>query len=209
MASGEERNTQMSNDVAADTQAEEPAGVPLSTLALVGALARAMEEHQREVIKPRKDAPRDPLVEDFQATKKPELVVEIDGEKVGHYKVNLTKDRFEVDDDAAFEAYAEEKDEIDIVIVPKPAFVTAVLAHAQRDPETGTIFDSRSGEVIPGLKFVPGGKPTGTVTWTWNKFKGRPIGKGVLLAAYKRGRLDEYLKETPELLPRAQPGASE
>lgn len=199
----------MSNDVADDTQAEEPAGIPLPTLALVGALARAMEEHQREVIKPRKDAPRDPLVEDYLATKKPELVVEIDGEKVGHYKVNVTKDRFEVEDDAAFDAYAEEKGEIEIVIVRRQSFETAVLAHAQRDPETGTIFDSRSGELIPGLKFVPGGKPTGTVTWTWNKYKGQPIGKGVLLAAYKRGRLDEYLKETPELLPKAQPGASD
>ncbi|MFI8206700.1 hypothetical protein [Streptomyces sp. NPDC085937] len=199
----------MSHDVTEDTQSEEPQGIPLSTLALVGALARAMEEHQQKVIKPRKDAPRDPLVEDFQATKRPELVVEVGGEKVGHYKVNTTKDRFEVADAAAFEAYAEEKDEIDIVIVPKPAFVNAVLAHAQRDPETGTIFDSRTGEVVPGIKFVPGGKPTGTVTWTWNKHKGQPIGKAVLLAAYRRGELNEYLRETPELLPTAQPGASE
>lgn len=199
----------MSNDVADGTPGEESTGLPLSSLALIGALARAMEEHQREVIKPRKDATRDPLVEDYLATKKPTLVVEIDGEDVGHYTVNLTKDRFEVDNEAEFDAYAEAKGEIEIVIRRRPPFEDAVLAHAQRDPETDTIFDSRSGEVIPGLKYLPGGKPTGTVTWTWKKFKGRAIGKAVLLAAYKRGRLDELLRKTPELLPKAQPGASD
>jgi hypothetical protein len=200
----------MSNDVADDgNQGEETTGLPLTSLALIGALARAMEDHQREVIKPRKDAPRDPLIQGFEATKQPSLVVEIDGEEVGHYKVNLTKDRFEIEDQAKFDEYAEDKGEIDIVITAKPAFVDAVLAHAHRNPETGTIFDSRTGEEIPGIKYVPGGKPTGTVTWTWKKFKGQPIGKGVLLAAYKRGRLNELLRETPELLPKAQPGASE
>ncbi|MGP4048274.1 hypothetical protein [Streptomyces sp. 2A115] len=200
----------MSNDVADDgNQGEETTGLPLTSLALIGALARAMEDHQREVIKPRKDAPRDPLIQGFEATKQPSLVVEIDGEEVGHYKVNLTKDRFEIEDQAKFDEYAEDKGEIDIVITAKPAFVDAVLAYAHRNPETGTIFDSRTGEEIPGIKYVPGGKPTGTVTWTWKKFKGQPIGKGVLLAAYKRGRLNELLRETPELLPKAQPGASE
>jgi hypothetical protein len=198
----------MSNDVADDPQGEDNEELPLSAKALIGALARAMEDHQREVIKPKKDAPRDPLIEDFQATKKPTLVVEIDGEEVGHYKVNLTRDRFEIGDSAAFEKFAEEKNELDIVIVPKPAFVDAVLAHAQRDPETGEIFDSRTGEVIPGLEYVPGGKPTGTVTWTWKTFKKQPIGRGVLLAAYRRGRLNELLRKTPELLPKEQPGAS-
>ncbi|MCX5182673.1 hypothetical protein [Streptomyces sp. NBC_00268] len=199
----------MSNDVADDTQGEESTGLPLTSLGLIGALARAMEDHQREVIKPKKDAPRDPLVEGFMATKQPNLVIEIDGEEVGHYKVNLTKDRFEIDDQVEFDEFAEDKGEIDIVITARPAFVDAVLAHAQRNPETGTIFDSRTGEEIPGVKYVPGGKPTGTVTWTWKKFKGQPIGKGVLLAAYKRGRLNELLVETPELLPKTQPGASD
>ncbi|MGY1502882.1 hypothetical protein ACW4TU_41010 [Streptomyces sp. QTS52] len=200
----------MSNDVADDgNQGEETVGLPLTSLALIGALARAMEDHQREVIKPRKDAPRDPLIQGFEATKQPSLVVEIDGEEVGHYKVNLTGDRFEIEDRAKFDEYAEDKGEIDIVITAKPAFVDAVLAHAHRNPETGTVFDSRTGEEIPGIKYMPGGKPTGTVTWTWKKFKGQPIGKGVLLAAYKRGRLNELLRETPELLPKAQPGASE
>ncbi|MEU1275388.1 hypothetical protein [Streptomyces sp. NPDC005799] len=199
----------MSNDVADDDQAKEHTGLPLKSLALVGALARAIEDHQKDVIKPKKDAPKEPLIEGFVENRQSDLVVEIRGEEVGRYKVNLTKDRFEIADQSKFDAYAEDKGEIDIVITAKPAFVEASLKHAQRDPETGVIFDSRTGEVIPGLEFVPGGKPTGTVTFTWKKYKGQPVGMGVLLAAYRRGDLDELLRETPELLPARQPGASD
>ncbi|MFJ4084855.1 hypothetical protein ACIP2Z_38680 [Streptomyces iakyrus] len=197
----------MSNDVADDTQADQPKALPLPTLGIIGAIARAMEEHQKEVIKPRKDAPKDPLVDSFVKEKRSDLVITVGGEEVGHYKVATTNDRFEVDDESAFDAFAEEKDEYELVFVRRKSWEDAVLKHAQRDPETGVIFDSRNGEVIPGLRFVPGGKPTGTVTWTWKKFKGQPIGKAVLLAAYRRGELNELLRETPELMPMAQPGA--
>ncbi|MDI3102012.1 hypothetical protein QJ054_33800 [Streptomyces sp. AN-3] len=199
----------MSNDVTDGTQAEEPKTLPLTTLGLIGAVARAMEEHQKDVITPRKDAPKEPLVDAFDKEQRSDLVIKVGGEEVGRYKVATTNDRFEVEDEAAFDAFAESKGQIDIIIVRKPAWEKTVLKHAQRDPETGTIFDSRTGEVIPGLKFVPGGKPTGTVIWTWKKFKGHPIGRDVLIAAYKHGALNEYLRETPELLPKAQPGASE
>ncbi|MER6616393.1 hypothetical protein [Streptomyces xantholiticus] len=200
----------MSNDVADnDTQSDEAVAIPLSVTGLIGALARAMEEHQRAVIQPKKDGAKEPLIEGYLKEKRSDLIVEIGGQEVGRYKVNLTRDRFEVDDEAAFDAYAESKDEIDIIIVRKKSFENAVLTHALRDPETGVIVDSRTGEVVPGIKFVPGGKPTGTVTWTWKTFKKQPIGKAVLLAAYRRGELDELLRETPELLPKAQPGASD
>ncbi|GAA5070312.1 hypothetical protein [Streptomyces similanensis] len=199
----------MSNDVADETPAGETRENPLSVSALIGALARAIEEHQASVITPRKDDPKGRLVAQYGERQQKDYVVEIDGEEVGTYKVSTTRARFEVDDQAAFDAYADRKGEIDIVITAKPAFVTAALRHAVRNPETGTIFDSRTGEEIPGLRFVPGGKPTGSVTFKWKTFKGEPIGKGVLLAAYRNHRLDEYLRETPELLPRAQPGASD
>ncbi|MGW4086992.1 hypothetical protein ACWEGS_28570 [Streptomyces sp. NPDC004822] len=198
----------MSNDVADSAQADEKApALPLTTLALIGAVARAMTEHQAAVIAPKVNAPKEHLVAEFLSRKQPTLHVEVGGEEVGHYKVNLTKDRFEVADEKAFDAYAEDKGEYDVLIVRRPSFEKAVLAHAQRDPETGTIFDSRSGEVIPGIKFVPGGKPTGTVTWTWKTFKKQPIGKAVLLAALRRGELNDLLRETPELLPKTQPDA--
>ncbi|MEU6460357.1 hypothetical protein [Streptomyces sp. NPDC046976] len=191
----------MSHDAADDTQAEQSTELPLTSLGLIGALARALEDHQKGVIKPKKDAPLAPLINTFLAKKQSNLVVEIGGEEVGRYKVNVTRDRFEIADRTKFDAYAEKKDEIDVILTAKPAFESACLAHAVRNPETGTIFDSRTGEEIPGLEFVPGGEPTGTLTFTWKSFKGEPIGKNVLLAAARRGDLDELLKETPELLP--------
>ncbi|QOV40134.1 hypothetical protein IM697_18065 [Streptomyces ferrugineus] len=199
----------MSNDVADGTPVEEPKELPLPSLALIGALARAMEEHQEVVIKPRKDAPKVPLVEGFLKERRKDLVVDVDGVEVGYYKVSTTRDRFEVADRSAFDAYAEGKGEIDIVITAKPAFEKAALKHATVSQETGTVFDRRTGEEIPGVKFVPGGQPTGNVTWTWKKRNGEPVGKDVLLRAYRGGRLDELLKETPELLPTRQPGASD
>ncbi|MEU2968972.1 hypothetical protein ABZ687_28845 [Streptomyces ardesiacus] len=195
----------MSHDVADDTQTDQPKPLPLPTLGLIGALARAMEEHQKDVIKPRKDAPKEPLVDAFDKEQRSDLVIKVGGEEVGHYKVATTNDRFEIVDQDAFDEYAEKKDEVDIVVTAKPAFVAASLKHAVKNPETGTIFDSRTGEEIPGVQFVPGGQPTGNITWTWKKFKGQPIGKAVLLAAYRRGELNDLLRETPELLPAAQP----
>ncbi|GAA2439017.1 hypothetical protein [Streptomyces glaucus] len=199
----------MSHDVADDTPGEETTETPLTVLGLIGALARAMEGHQKAVIQPKKDAPKDPLVESFMRDKRTDLVVEVGGQKVGHYKVNTTNDRFVVADQNKFDEYAERNGEVDVIVTAKPAFVTACLTHAVRNPETGTIFDSRTGEEIPGLEFVPGGKPTGTVTWTWNKHKGRNIGLEVLIAAYRRHELDKYLQETPELLPGAVPEATD
>jgi hypothetical protein len=198
----------MPHDVTDGATAEESAPTQsLTTLGLIGALARAMTEHQTATIAPKVNAPKDPLVQAFLERKQSDLFITVGGEEIGHYKVNKTRDRFEIDDEAAFDEYAEDKGEYDVVIVRKKSFETAVLQHAQRDPETGAIFDSRSGELIPGLKFVPGGKPTGTVTWTWKTFKKQPIGKAALLAAYRRGDLNDELRETPELLPKAQPDA--
>lgn len=199
----------MSNDVADGTQAEEPEVLPLTTLGLIGAIARAMSEHQKAVIAPKVDSAKVPLLKGFVENKQSDLVVEVDGQRVGQYKVNLTRDKFVVDDDEAFDEFAEEQDEIDLVITRKPAWEKAILAHAQIDPKTGTIFDSRNGMVIPGLKFVPGGQPTGTVTWTWHTTKGQPLGKAALLAAYHRGDLDPLLQTTPELMAGAKPTADD
>lgn len=199
----------MPNDAADGTQPGESIELPLTSLGLIGALARALAERLESVIQPKKDAPKAPLIKGFVDDGRSHLVVTVNGEEVGRYKVALTRDRFEVADQEKFSAYAESKGEIDVVITPKPTFVAAVLKHAVRNPETGTIFDSRTGEEIPGLRFVPGGTPTGTVTWIWKTFKGQPIGKDLLLAAYRRGEFNELLRDTPELLPGAQPGAED
>ncbi|MFK0279568.1 hypothetical protein ACIQVL_03705 [Streptomyces sp. NPDC090499] len=200
----------MSNDVADDTQsAEGPVEIPLQSLGLVGAIARAMETHQKDVIKPKKDAPLKRLVGGYIKTKQPNLVVMVNGQEVGHYKVNTTNDRFEISDQGAFDKYAEDKDELDIVITAKPAFVDAMLKRAVRDAKTGLIVDSETGEVIPGLAFVSGGQPTGTLTWTWKKHRGRNVGMDFLLAAYRSGQLDDLLQEWPELMAGSTPAADE
>lgn len=200
----------MSHDVADGTQAEQSAPTPnLVNLGLVGAVARAMAEHQTATIAPKVDAVKDPLVEAFAGRKHSDLTIELGGEEVGRYKVNLTRDRIAVTDEAAFDKYAEDKGEYDIVFVRKSSFEAAVLKRATRDPETGVIYDSETGELIPGLEFVPGGKPTGTVRFTWKTFKGQQTGKAVLMTALMRGDLDELLRETPELLPGTQPAAGD
>jgi hypothetical protein len=199
----------MSNDAAAGTQTEQSGAVPLSSLGLIGAIARALDERTKSVIAPKKDAPKVPLLKGFAENQQSDLIVQIRGQNVGKYKVALTQDRFVVDPDnaAAFEAYAEEKGEIDIVITPKPSFVDAVCKRAEVDPETGDVFDSETGEIVPGLKFVPGGQPTGTVTFTWETRKRQPVGKALLLAAWQAGELDALLRETPELLAGPTPAA--
>ncbi|MFD9394961.1 hypothetical protein ACFWBB_30810 [Streptomyces sp. NPDC060000] len=199
----------MSNDVAEDPAEGQQSSAPsLRKLAVIGAVARAMVEHQKAKIQPREDAPREALTKAFETSKQPTLVVDIDGEEVGKYTVGVTKDTFQIGDPAAFEKFAEQNGELDIVIAPKPSFVKAMLARARRNPETGAIFDSQTGEEIPGVTFVPGGKPNGSVRWTWKTFRGQDTGKDVLMAALRSGRLYEDLKETPELLPKSQPGAS-
>ncbi|MCG8971868.1 hypothetical protein, partial [Streptomyces sp. CL12-4] len=184
----------MSNDAANGPQDEKLNELPLTSLGVIGALARALQARTKKVIAPKADAPKIPLLKVFASSKHTDHIVEIAGQEVGRYKVNTTNDRFEVADPTAFEAFAEEKDEIDIVIVPKPAWVDAILKRAEQDPVTGDIFDSETGEVIPGLRFVPGGEPTGTVSFTWKKRNGREVGKEVLLAAWHRRELDDLLR---------------
>ncbi|WP_326724647.1 hypothetical protein OHT59_40160 [Streptomyces sp. NBC_00243] len=199
----------MSNDAADGTRGEQPAEFPLTSLGLIGALARALDEHQTSVITPQKDAPKAPLIKGFAENRQSDLVVQVAGQDVGKYKVNLTRDRFVVDDEAAFDQYAEEKGEIDVIIVRREAWEKTVLAHAEVAPETGLIFDPRTGEAIPGVKFLPGGKPTGTVTWTWKTRKGQASGKAALLAAWRRGDLNDLLRETPELMAGSMPAAED
>ncbi|MFI5990308.1 hypothetical protein ACIBAC_00440 [Streptomyces sp. NPDC051362] len=201
----------MSNDVTAGTQAEQQAPAPsLATLGLIGAVARAMTEHQTAVIAPKVDAVKDPLVDAFLRSKQGDLTIEVGGEEVGRYTVNKSRDKIVIDDEAAFDAFAEEKGEYDVRIVRKPSFEKAVLGRVTRDAETGAIVDPATGEIVPGLKFVAGGKPTGSVRWTWKTFKGQATGWIALMAAIQRGDLTDLLRESaPELLPGRQPGARE
>ncbi|MFB6630054.1 hypothetical protein ACFCWY_09170 [Streptomyces sp. NPDC056362] len=196
----------MSNDATDGITPEQaPQGISLQTLGLAGAVARLIDEHHESVVGPKKDAPKDALVKGFAEEKRTGLVVEIDGQEVGRYTVNTSKAKFAVTDQDAFLAFAEERDEVDYVTVPKKSFVNALLKRARRDPETGIVFDSGTGEPLPGVSFVPGGEATGNVTWTWTTFQGEQVGKEVVYAAGRNGRLKALLGEMPELLSGAVP----
>lgn len=191
----------MSNDATDGTTPEQASqGISLQTLGLAGAVARLIDEHHTSVVGPQKDAPKEALVEGFAKEKRTGLVVEIDGQEVGRYTVNMTKAKFAVTDEAAFVAFAEDQDEVDYVPTPRKSFVNALLKRARRDPDTGIVFDSETGEPLPGVSFVPGGEATGNVTWTWTTFQGEPVGKEAVYAAGRNGRLKSLLREMPELL---------
>lgn len=198
----------MSNDVADDAKVEETTEIPLADIGLMATVARAMNEHQRTVITPRVDDAKVPLIEAFVKRRQSDLTINVpSGAEVGRFKVNVAKDKFEVADEAVFDRYAEDLGEIEIVVRRRPAWEAAVLK-AARPGADGKIFDSRTGEEIPGLRLVPGGQPTGTVTWTWKKHGDVETGKLALLAALRNGELNDLLRSRPELLPSQQPGAS-
>ncbi|MFE7072539.1 hypothetical protein ACFU96_20910 [Streptomyces sp. NPDC057620] len=200
----------MSNGVADSAQPDETAEISLAELGLVGALARLLDEQMKPIIGLKKDAAKGPLLKGFAGeNKQSDLFVQIDGKPVGSYKVALTQPRFVIDPDnsAAFNEYAEERREVDIIVTPKPSFVAAMCERAELDPETGDIFDSETGEIIPGLKFLQGGEPTGNVSFTWATYKKRPVGKQALLAAHRRGVLNYLLQEAPELMAGPEPAA--
>ncbi|WP_328491192.1 hypothetical protein [Streptomyces zaomyceticus] len=199
----------MSNDVADDATVEETTEVPLTDIGLMAAVARAVNDHQRAVIGPRVNDAKVPLIQAFAERRQSDLTINLpSGAEVGRYKVNIQKDKFEVADGPVFDRYAETLGEIEIVVRRRPAWEEAVLKAARLGPD-GKIFDSRTGEEIPGIKFVPGGDPTGTVTWTWKKSGDVEIGRLALMDAVMSGELDDLLRSRPELLPGRQPGASD
>ncbi|NML55197.1 hypothetical protein HHL19_35270 [Streptomyces sp. R302] len=196
----------MSNDASDNVQSDEPVELSLQDIGLRGALTRAIKEHQLKELGPHVEAPLQRMLALFQEGGQSDLVVQIDGETVGKYKVNQTRAHFEVADADEFLAFAEERGEVDIVITVKPSFKAAMLQRARRVPGSDTVFDSETGEELPGIRFVPGGRATGTVTWTWEKHQGVEIGREVLMRAAQDGRLDHLLHAVPELMP-ATPSA--
>jgi len=126
--------------------------------------------------------------------------VAVGDQEVGRFEFSARGDRFEIADMAAFEAYAEDQGALVIQLAPDPAWTQSILKYAAMDSTTGDVFDTRSKERIPGLKFVSGSAPTSTVSWTWRSQK-------ALLDAYYRGALDVVLQPDPAAGP--QPAAED
>jgi hypothetical protein len=194
----------MANDAVDDPQADQPAEPTLADVGLIGALARLLDERVvKKMIKPRIDAPKPALLKAFEAGQS-ELVVRVGGDIIGRYKVNIAQPRIVVDEDneAALNKYADQHGGTTIEIVRDPTWERALLDFAEYDEDTGLIIDTRTGEVVPGLKYEKGGEPTGSLTWTWER---KDVGKKRLLRHYREGALDHLLRDAPELMAAPQP----
>jgi hypothetical protein len=198
----------MSNDVGDDTQGEQNE-LSLEDIGLIGALARLASAQSAGFLKPLVDDPTMRLVDAFDKGGQPGLVVKVGDEIVGRYTTNLTQPKVVVDpeNEKALDQYAEEHSGIEVIIRRNPTWEAALLKFARHDEETGEIIDSRTGEVIPGLKYDRGGRPTGGVTFTWEQ---KDIGANRLLRAWQSGAFDHLLQDKPQLMAgRPQPSAED
>ncbi|MET9776121.1 hypothetical protein ABZ023_18005 [Streptomyces sp. NPDC006367] len=199
----------MANDAAAEeAQAEQPAELPLSDVGLIGALARLLDERLvKQEIKPRIDGPKVPLLKAYE-TGQSELVVRIGDDLIGRYKVNTAQPKIVVDPDneADLNEYAEDHGGLEVIIRRNPKWEEALLKYAEYDEDTGLIIDTRTGNVVPGLKYEKGGGPTGGVTWTWEQ---KDVGKKRLARHYQNGALDHLLTDTPALMAGPRPTPDE
>lgn len=198
----------MANDAVEEPQTEQSTELPLSDVGLVGALARLLDEQMvKKVIKPRIDAPKVPLLKAFKKGQS-ELVVRVGDDIIGRYKVNTEQPKVVVDEDneAALNEYADKHGGTKVVIMRDETWEKALLQFAEYDEDTGLIIDTRTGEVVPGLKYEQGGQPTGSLTWTWER---KDVGRKRLTRHYQEGALNYLLEEAPELMAGPRPTAED
>lgn len=118
----------------------------------------------------------------------------VHGVAVATHTVAISKDKYVVGDEEAFNAYAEDHGEVEVIIQARPAFRDKMLKLAKYDKATGAIVDKTTGEMIPGITRIPGGKPTGSVTLRWKEG-----GQETVLEAFRKGELDGLLRGVPML----------
>ncbi|WP_371604982.1 hypothetical protein OG345_41940 (plasmid) [Streptomyces sp. NBC_01220] len=198
----------MANHAVEDTQAEPLAELRLSEIGLIGALARLLTAHQKKVVTPKVDAPKVPLIKAYTEDGQSELVVKVGDDVIGRYKVNTAQPKIvvDLDNEAALNEYADAHGGTEVVIRRNASWEKALLESTSYDEDTGLIIDSRTGEVVPGLKYEKGGEPTGSLTWTWTQ---GDAGKKRLMRLYQDGALDHLLKSTPELMAGPRPTATD
>lgn len=179
----------MSNDVADEQHGTDEQQPPLNEAAVLAACARLFGEWIAPILSGVTDAPEARLIEAFEESGQSSVVAKVGALDAGTYTVSRSRGKFEVADEKAVDQWAEDHEGMEVIIRRRPAWEKALLQFAKQTP-TGEIVDTRTGEVIPGLRYVPGGRPTGNVRWTWaDGGKGRDA----LLEAWRRGDLDDIL----------------
>ncbi|MFJ2225512.1 hypothetical protein ACIOFY_36420 [Streptomyces anulatus] len=188
----------MVQEAANGTQQTEQDQVPIDLMGLIGACARLAQARTTATLKPHVEDPKARLVQAFETNGSPGVVVKVGDQIVARYTVDLTKAKFVVDTDneEALNAYADAHSGTEVIIRRNPTWEKGLLNAARRVKGSDDIIDSRTGEVVPGLKYVPGGHPTGNVTFTW---EGKEAGQEILMRAWASGELRHLLQNVPEL----------
>lgn len=198
----------MANDAVEDPQVEQPAEPRLADIGLVGALARLLTEHQKDVVQPRVDAPKARLIGTYVEGGQSDLVIRVEDDVIGRYKVNVAQPKIVVDTDneAALNEYADKHGGTEVIIRRNVTWEKSLLKYAKYDEDTGLIIDTRNGEIVPGLKYEKGGGPTGGLTWTWEQ---GDVGRKRLMRLHQEGALNHLLKSAPELMAGPRPTAED
>ncbi|MFG2865433.1 hypothetical protein [Streptomyces sioyaensis] len=176
-------------------QAPEPA-LSLGDAALLSVFAKLFKDHVVPAIDEKIAAVKGPLLDAYENPESSTKSVDakVNGVAVATHTVAISKDKYVVGDEDAFNEFAEEKGEAEVIIQARPAFRDAMIKRAIYDKATGVIVDKLTGEEIPGLTRIPGGKPTGSVALRWKEG-----GQEAVMEAFREGQLDGLLRGVPML----------
>ncbi|MEU8540926.1 hypothetical protein AB0C52_13215 [Streptomyces sp. NPDC048717] len=188
----------MSNDAGQTAETH----LSLGDAALMSAFAKFLRGRVVPQIDAKVDTVKAPLL---AAYKDPDsgiksIDAKIGGVPVATHTVAVSKGKCEVADEEEFMAYAEECGEVEAIIQVRPAFRDAALKRATYDKATGSVIDKVTGEIIPGVRYIPGGQVTGSISTTW-----KDGGQEALEAAYISGQLRSLLGGVPMLPAPEQP----
>ncbi|MEV7512100.1 hypothetical protein AB0O57_29500 [Streptomyces sp. NPDC091201] len=184
------------------TEQHDPSDVPLNDLALIAALARLIAEEIGPAIQARMDALNPRLVAAYENGGQNGVVAKVGDQVAARFTVNVTRPKIEVGDEVAFDAYAAAHGGEKAIIQRDPVWEKALLKAVRYDPETKVFVDSRTGEMVPGLKYVPGGRANGNITHTWAD---AGVGRQLLHDALRSGQFRHLFTDVLELTAGQQP----
>lgn len=168
----------------------------LRRMALIKAFADALNDFTKD----ERASVLDRLLEKYEDEGTKSFNVTLpDGTKVASITLPEGKAADKTVDEAALFEWAEEQDGIDVEVIPAQAerklkkVRSSWLADKIKcaiEGDDGDLIDIDSGEVIPGIKRIPGASPSSfTVRFA-------PDGREKLATAYRRGQLNELVDGT-------------
>lgn len=108
---------------------------------------------------------------------------DFEGEPMATFSLRETKPKFVVSDPDAFYGYVQVNYpfEVEVVFQVKQSFAKELLTAKKLDGDTDGVVDRATGELVPGVTYVPGGEGDGFGT-SWTKTNGEDTGKRAALA---------------------------